>query len=95
VVVRAEVAVSIPRLTEGFVEGGGGLESVRVRGDRGTADVIAEEEGQSPTRADGEASTVVKVQLLLETFGQASAGTKSHAVFDLVVVRSFLYCYLQ
>jgi hypothetical protein len=44
-VVRAEIAESIPRLTEGFVEGGGGLDSVRVRGEGGTAEVVGEEEG--------------------------------------------------
>jgi hypothetical protein len=50
-VVRAEIAVSIPRLTEGFVERGGGLDSVRVRVDGGTAEVVGEEEGESPVRA--------------------------------------------
>ena len=44
-VVRAQVAESIPRLTEGFIERGGGLGSVRVRGDGGTAEVVGEEEG--------------------------------------------------
>jgi hypothetical protein len=61
VVVRAEIAVSIPRLTEGFVptgcfaiEGLRGLESVRVRGEGGTAEVVGEEEGECPVRADGD-----------------------------------------
>ena len=40
-VVRAQVAESIPRLTEGFIERGGGLGSVRVRGDGGTAEVLS------------------------------------------------------
>lgn len=30
-----------------------GLDSVRVRGDGGTAEMVGEQEGQSPIRADG------------------------------------------
>ena len=53
-VVRAEVAESIPRLTEGFVERGSGLDSVRVRGDGRTAEMVTEQVGQCPARADSD-----------------------------------------
>jgi hypothetical protein len=36
------------------VQRGGGLDSVRVRGDGRTADVVTEQVGQRPVRADGE-----------------------------------------
>jgi hypothetical protein len=64
-VVRAEVAESIPRLAEGFVERGGGLDSIGIGRDRRTAEMIAEQITQRPTRADGEsglAREVVKVR---------------------------------
>ena len=50
-VVRAQVAESIPRLTEGFVERGSGLGSIGIGRDRRTAEVVAEQEAQCPARA--------------------------------------------
>jgi len=60
-VVRAEIARSIPRLAEGFVQRGGGLDSARVGGDRRTAEVVAEQVGQCPIRADGETRRTRKI----------------------------------
>ena len=53
-VVRAERAGGIARLAEGFVERGGGLDSAGVRRNRRTAEMVAEQVGQRPVRADGE-----------------------------------------
>jgi hypothetical protein len=50
-VVRAEIAQSIPRLAEGFVERGGSLDSIGIGRDRGTAEMIAQEEAECPVRA--------------------------------------------
>jgi hypothetical protein len=62
-VVRAERAGSIPRLAEGFVERGGGLDSARVRRNRRTAEVVSEQVGQRPVRADGESGRAREVIL--------------------------------
>jgi hypothetical protein len=60
-VVRTERAGRVARLTEGFVltgcfaiQRGGGLDSARVGRDRRTAEVVTEQVGQRPIRADGE-----------------------------------------
>jgi hypothetical protein len=53
-VVRAERAGGVARLAEGFVQRGGGLDSAGVRGHRRTAEVVSEQVGQRPVRADGE-----------------------------------------
>jgi len=50
-VVRAEIAGGETRLAEGFVERGGGLDSAGVGGDRRTAEMVSEQEGQRPIRA--------------------------------------------
>ena len=61
-VVGIETSESIPRLTKGFVQSGGGLDSVRVRGDGGTAEMVSEQEAESPARADGETSCPCEVR---------------------------------
>ena len=60
-VVRAEGVRSVAYLAEGFVESPGIHCSTRVGGDRRAADVIGEQEGQSPAGADGQAILKVKV----------------------------------
>jgi len=53
-VVRAEIAGGEARLTEGFVERGGGLDSARIGGDRGTPKMIREQIGESSPSPHGE-----------------------------------------
>jgi hypothetical protein len=60
-VVRAEVAESIARLAEGFVERGGSLDPIGIGRDRGTAEVVTEQVGQRPTRADGDSGRAREV----------------------------------
>ena len=60
-VVRAERAGGEARLAEGFVERGGGLDSARIGGDRRTAEMVTEQVGQRPVRADGETCCARKV----------------------------------
>jgi hypothetical protein len=59
-VVRAEIAERVTRLAKGFVERGGGLGAVRVRGDGGTADVVAEQIREGSVGADGDLSITLK-----------------------------------
>ena len=60
-VVRAERAGGEARLAEGFVQRGGVLDSIRVGGDTAAAEVVAEQVGQCPTRADGETRRTGKI----------------------------------
>ena len=53
-VVRAEIAGGVARLAEGFVQRGGGLDSAGIGGDTAAAEVVTEQVGQRPVRADGE-----------------------------------------
>ena len=74
VIVRAEIAESIPRFSKGFVKRGGGLCAVRVRGDTGTAEVVREQEAQRPIRADG------------ETRGTSEVEFRDNAVFHFIMI---------
>ena len=60
-VVRAERAGGVARFTEGFVQRGGGLDSACIGGDRRTAEMVAEQVGQCPTRADGDSGCPCEV----------------------------------
>jgi hypothetical protein len=53
-VVRAEIAESIPCFSKRLVQRGRGLDSARVRGDGRTAEVVTEQVGECPARADGD-----------------------------------------
>ena len=61
-VVRAEIAAKVACLAEGLIERGRGLHAAGIRGDRGTAEMVAEQDGQGPAGADGGA--ILKVKLL-------------------------------
>ena len=62
-VVRAEIAGGETRLAEGFVERGGGLDSAGIGGDTAAAEVVTEQVGQRPVRADGESRRAREVIL--------------------------------
>ena len=53
-VVRAEIAESIPCFSKRFIKRGGGLGAVGVGRDRETAEMVSEQEAQRPARANGE-----------------------------------------
>ena len=92
VIVRAEIAESIPRFSKGFVKRGGGLCAVRVRGDTGTAEVVREQEAQRPIRADGETRGTSKVVLRdnrvlhLIVIANIDGGDPIHGGFDLLAI---------
>jgi hypothetical protein len=74
-------------------DSGGGLDSVRVRGDRRTADMIAEQERQSPARADGETSRTGEVIFAdysvfqFVVIANVVGGDAIHNSLDLLAVR--------
>jgi len=92
-VVRAERAGGVARLAEGFVERGGGLDSARVGRDRGTAEMVTEQVGQCPTRADGETRRTGKIifgdrrPLFLVMLTHVIRGRAAYCGLDLFSIR--------
>ena len=98
-VVRAERAGGEARLAEGFVQRGGGLDSAGVGGHRRTAEMVSEQVGQRPIRADGETRRAREVILgdgasacLLVVVADEVSGHAVDGLRDAVAVPIMLAC---